>query len=96
MARIVRSPQAEQDLTEIGSYIALDNLNAALRLLDIIDEKVRLLADMPQLGQLRNELAPMLRSFAVGSYLLFYRPIDGGIELVRVLHGARNLKPLFE
>lgn len=26
-----------------------------------------------------------------GNYLIFYRPIEGGIEVVRVIHGARDL-----
>ena len=33
------------------------------------------------------------RSFPLGNHLIFYRPIDDGIELVRVLHGARDISP---
>ncbi|MGB8353529.1 MAG: type II toxin-antitoxin system RelE/ParE family toxin [Chthoniobacteraceae bacterium] len=29
----------------------------------------------------------------VSKYLIFYRPIDDGIELIRVLHGARDITP---
>ena len=43
----------------------------------------------------RQELRPELFSFPVGRHLLFYRPQPGGIVLVRVLHGARDLPALF-
>ena len=44
------------------------------------------------IGRMRDDLQPDLRSFAAGSYLIFYRPIDDGIEVVRVLHGARDIE----
>ena len=87
MGRIVRSPDAKRDTTQIWVYIAEDNFDAADRLIDLFDEKLNLLAEYPGLGQQRDDLAPGLRSFPVGKYLLFYRPIASGIELVRVLHG---------
>jgi toxin ParE1/3/4 len=51
---------------------------------------------MPELGRLREELSPRLRSFPVGRYVIFYRPMENRIEIARVLHGARDLPPLFE
>ncbi|TAE60722.1 MAG: type II toxin-antitoxin system RelE/ParE family toxin [Nostocales cyanobacterium] len=48
------------------------------------------------MGKLCDELAPSLRSFPVGKYLLFYRSVVDGIELVRVIHGARDIQNLFE
>ncbi|MFN6563165.1 MAG: type II toxin-antitoxin system RelE/ParE family toxin [Nostoc sp. ChiSLP01] len=44
------------------------------------------LAKFPQIGKQRSELAPLLRSFPVKNYLIFYRPIDEGIEIVRILY----------
>jgi toxin ParE1/3/4 len=41
-------------------------------------------------------LSPRLRSFPVKNYVIFYRPLEDGIEIVRVLHGAQDLPPLFE
>src|SRR3990172_5038270 len=96
MARIVRSPAARLDVTEIAAYIARDDPLAATQLLDTFDEKLHLLAETPELGRAREELAPGLRSFPVGRYVLFYRTRPDGIELVRVLHGARNLRRLFK
>jgi toxin ParE1/3/4 len=71
-------------------------LEAALRWIDKIDEKIRLLAEFPGLGAQRDELIPHMRSFPVGNYLIFYRAIADGIEVVRVLHGARNLRQVFK
>jgi toxin ParE1/3/4 len=43
----------------------------------------------------REELSPRLRSFPVGSYIIFYRPTQDGVEIARILHGARDFPPLF-
>ena len=48
------------------------------------------------MGTRREALAPGLRSFPVGNYLVFYRVTEGGIELARVLHGMRDLADLFK
>ncbi|HLP91141.1 MAG TPA: type II toxin-antitoxin system RelE/ParE family toxin [Nostocaceae cyanobacterium] len=48
------------------------------------------------MGRSRYELLPGLRSFPVGSYLIFYFPINQSIEVIRVLHGARDIAKLFE
>ena len=95
MTRVTHTPQARQDLFSIWSYIAEDNPPAADRLLDTINEKCELLADHPKLGPARPDLAPDLRYFPVGSYLILYREIATGVEIVRVLHGVRNLNAIF-
>ena len=95
MPVIRRSPLAEQDFREIWRYIAAHNPDAADRLLLRIDSKLELYAQNPRMGRVRDQLAPGLRSFSVGKYLAFYRIVPDGIELVRVLHGARDLKALF-
>ncbi len=41
------------------------------------------------------ELLPGLLSFPFGRYMIFYLSIPGGIEIVRVLHGARDIERLF-
>jgi toxin ParE1/3/4 len=87
---------ASEDVLLIWVHIAEDNVRAADALVDTFDQKLTMLADSPGLGQLRPELAPALRSFPVGKYLLFYREAARGkIELVRVIHGARDLPTLF-
>lgn len=53
------------------------------------------LAATPGLGRVRSELSPWLRILPVGNYLVIYQPIETGVEIVRVLHGARDLDALF-
>ncbi len=91
MARIIRTPEALNDLAEIWEYIGANNPDAADRLLDNINDKVKLIAESPYIGREREELAPGIRSFPAGRYLIFYRPIADGIEIVRVLHGSRDV-----
>jgi toxin ParE1/3/4 len=62
---------ALSDLEEIWNYIARDNPSAADRLLDRIYAIFVKLADQPRMGRAREELAPGLRSFPVGVYLIF-------------------------
>ena len=95
MPRIIRTPAAEEDLWEIVLHIARDNEDAAFRLADAINERFELLVRFPTAGPARPELLPELRSFPVGNYLILYKPIDDGIEVMRVVHGARNLRRLF-
>ena len=76
-------------------YIAQDNPDAADHLLDEFEKKFALLAGQPRLGAARSDIAPGLRHFPVGNYLILYREIDPGIEVVRVVHGARRLSDLF-
>jgi len=70
-------------------------LEAAHRLMGKILRACDLKGTSPPAGRLREDLAPSLRSFAVGKYLVFYRLVPGGIEVLRVLHGVRDLPSLF-
>ena len=95
MSRILRRPRAEADLIEIWNYIAQDSPTRADKLLDEIDEKSQTLAQSPFIGKARDELGRKIRSFPIGNYVLFYQPIEGGIDIIRVLHGARDIDALF-
>ena len=91
MPVIVRSPRAKSDLVEIWDYIAEDSEARADAFIDRIDKKFRTLAQRPGMGRLRDELSVDLRSFPVGRYVIFYRPLSNGVNIVRVLHSARDL-----
>ena len=95
MATYRLSGPAEADLLNIWLFIAENNLGAADRQLDTIVETMLLLAENPMMGRSRNELGNNLRSIPVGNYLVIHRPIEDGIEVVRILHGARDLTALF-
>ena len=90
------SHAARSDLDEIWFYIAQDNVDAADKFIHAVVSRFPRLATMPELGRRREELSPGLRSFPVGHYIIFYRPMENGVEIARVLHGARDLPPLFE
>jgi toxin ParE1/3/4 len=90
------SDVARSDLDEIWLYIAQDNLDAADKFIHAIVSRFPKLAAMSLIGRQREELSPRLRSFPVSRYVIFYRPIENGIEIVRVLHGARDFPPLFD
>jgi toxin ParE1/3/4 len=90
---ILRRPRARLDLIEVWSYVAGDSEAAADRLLDRIESALAMLSETPFAGRARPELAADLRSFPVGNYVLFYRPLSVGIELVRVLSGYRDIGP---
>jgi toxin ParE1/3/4 len=91
MPTIVKSPRAREDLIEIWEFIAADDEHSADEFVAIIDEKFRVLAERPSIGRLRNELVEGLRIFPIGRYVIFYLAIPDGIEIVRVLHGARDV-----
>lgn len=90
------TPQAVCDLEEIHDFIASENLVAALHLIDLFEKKFQTIAHTPEMGRNRQELAPKLRSFPVGNYVIFYRPDKKGIQVIRVLHGARDIESIFE
>jgi toxin ParE1/3/4 len=72
------SPQAAQDLQEIHDYLFTKNPDTANNFLDAMAQKFEILANFPTMGRRRDELSPILRSFPVADYLIFYRQIKGG------------------
>jgi len=95
MTRIILAPAAETDAAEIWAYIAQDSPDAADRLLNRFDALFRLLVSQPFLGKSIEELASNLRFVPAGSYLIFYRPVKDRVEIVRILHGARDITSEF-
>ena len=89
---IVLQPRAKADLSDIWQFIAEDSDDQADAFIDLVDQKFQLLAQQSGLGRRREELAEGLRSFPVGRYVIFYLPIPGGVQIVRVLHGARDIE----
>jgi toxin ParE1/3/4 len=88
-------PQARLDLIEAALYIAQGDPLAADRFLDGIASALKLLGRNPMMGRERPELAESLRSLPHRPYVIFYRSVEVGIEVVRVLHGARDIASQF-
>ncbi|PSB40942.1 type II toxin-antitoxin system RelE/ParE family toxin [filamentous cyanobacterium Phorm 6] len=95
MVTIVKRPRAEQDLLDIWDYIADDSFDRADEFLDRVEIKLQTLARNPGLGRRRQELLPGLQSFPLGNYVVFYREIENGIEVIRILHGSRDIEDIF-
>ena len=95
MPRVTRRPLAEADVLQIWDHIADDSLTAADHWVDRLDEEFRLLATQPMMGRARDELASGVRSFPFGRYVVFYVPLDDGIDVIRVLHGSRDIDAIF-
>lgn len=94
-------PKAQEDVLELALYIAKDNPDAALRFIDAVEATCARLAEMPKIGVTRTFKHPalagirMLPTRGFEHYLIFYLPAEGGIDVVRVIHGARDLPALF-
>lgn len=85
-----------KDLEEIYTYIADDSLAAADRVMSRLQKHWKLLAENPGIGRKRDNLESGLRSAPEGNYIIFYRAIDSGIELVRILHSSRDFEQIFQ
>ncbi len=96
MATVLISPAAEDDLECIWLYIADADENAATGLIDRLERLFEQLAESMQMGRARPEFKmPELRSFPQGPYVVYYRPVPRGVEIVRVLHSARELTAIY-
>ena len=92
MPRIRFTNSAETDLLELWLTIAEENLVAADESLDSIHATVSILGGQPEMGRARPELADGLRSFPTRTpYMIFYLPETEGLQVVRVLHHARDI-----
>lgn len=89
--RARKRPQTERDIAAIWTFIAADSVSAADAVLDGLEQAFGMLAQAPRAGRARDDLGPRLRSFPVGSYVIFYLAISDGIEVVRVLHGRQDV-----
>ena len=95
MMKVRLSAAAQGDLEECWPHVARDNLQAADRLLDAVEKKLVMLASHPRTGRACDELGPNLHRFPAGSCVVFYRIQPKHIEIVRVLHGARDIEAIF-
>lgn len=96
--KIVRHDQAERDVDELAFHLArAAGRETAYRFLEFLDQAIEQLAEMPEIGT-RCELArpkwAELRVWPVPrfkNHLIFYQPIENGIEVLRVLHSSRDI-----
>jgi toxin ParE1/3/4 len=93
--------KALEDIEEITCFIAEDSPQAAQTFREILEHTCELLAEIPDMGTARNFTNPLLTDVRLwplkrfDKYLLFYRAQRNTLEIIRVLHGARDLPSLF-
>src|SRR5262249_16232259 len=103
MSRCIIAPAARLDLLAIWNYFSeeVGNIDLADRFRACAEETFAALVRVPGLGRprrFRRSSLKDLRSWRVDhfpKYLVFYRPVESGVEIVRVMHGAQNLPRLF-
>ena len=95
MRKLTFAPAAKADLQAIGLFIAADNPDRALRFLVELETTAQLATDRPESFPSRNDISPGLRMIIHGRYLLFFRHSSDEIRMVRILHGARDIKTAF-
>lgn len=99
--RATRTPRARRDILDQAEYLALEGgIDVAERYLDALEQAEQSLLDTPGLGAERTfgriEGLRMWRVPGFEKHLIFYRETADGIEIIRVLHGARDLAGLFD
>jgi toxin ParE1/3/4 len=95
MGKLTFASAADDDLMEIAAFIACDKPDAAIRWVRAVREKCLLIAEHPDLGEERRGLGVRgCRSVTVGNYVVFFRRIRDGVEIVRIVHGSRDLRNL--
>jgi toxin ParE1/3/4 len=98
---VTKRPRAKADLLEHYVYIGEDNLDAADRFLTAAEVAFEKLASMPHIGRSWQSEAPRLENVRVWpisnwKYLVFYEPVESGIDVIRVLHGAQDVAAIIE
>src|SRR5438270_9764141 len=101
MPNYILDPCIEDELCGIWCFIARDNRDAATHVIEAAYETFKTLAANPSLGRPRRFQSPRLcniRSWHISgfeNYLIFYREVTGGIQVIHIYHGARDIDALF-
>lgn len=95
MSRYIISPEASQDLDEISDYFLSRSLEAGERFVNRFEQKCKSLVKFPNMGRSYADVEPSLRGVPLEDYIILYRVIEDGVEIVRVVSGYRDLKSLF-
>jgi len=94
--RVTFKPSARQDLWEIWSFIAeQDGVEPADRFTTFLEDKCVRLAASPKIGRAHDDLVPGLRTFPTGDYVIAYRETEYGIDVLGVIHAARDFPTFF-
>ena len=98
--RVDRTPEAQEEIEQIAFARAQEREDLGYRFLDSMEGSLRRLAVMPGIGVLYDTQDPRLSGLRCArvdgfrNHVIYYRPTDAGIDVVRVLHAARDTKRL--
>lgn len=97
MARqFIFTEQADQDLLRIYLFTYQTwGEEQAVHYTNALKQRMQKLANNPSLGKRRNEIRPGYYSYHQGRHYIFYRVVDNGIQIVRILHDQRNIDRQF-
>ena len=90
------SADASRDLDEIGDYFVERNVEAGERLAQEFVKKCERLIQFPNMGRSYEHIKAGLRGIPLEGYIIFYRVVEDGIEVLRVISGRQNLEAMFE
>lgn len=91
------TPEAQANVDEIGAFVANDSVDAALRVLDALEDAFTLIAATPGIGHKREDLTSRpVKFWSVYSYLIVYDPESSPLTIVAVLHGAQDVERLLK
>jgi toxin ParE1/3/4 len=96
MSRYVINILASRDLNDIADYFAENSLEAGDRFFRTLDRKCKQLVAFPNSGKSYAAIRPDLRGLPLEGYVIFYRVLDNGIEILRVVSRRRDFPSLFE
>lgn len=96
MSRYVINILASRDLNEIADYFAENSLEAGDLFFRDFNRKCQQLVAFPNSGKSYVKIRPDLRGLSLEGYVIFYKILDDGIEILRVVSGRRDFRTLFE
>jgi toxin ParE1/3/4 len=96
MSRYLINILASRDLNEIADYFAENSLEAGDRFFRAFNRKCQQLVAFPNSGKSYATIRPDLRGLSLEGYVIFYRILDDGIEILRVVSGRRDFPSVFE
>ncbi|MFM2063872.1 MAG: hypothetical protein RLZZ507_3543 [Cyanobacteriota bacterium] len=94
MNQYIIAPSASRDLDEIADYFFSCNIEAGERLFREFNSKCQKLVKFPYMGRSYDHLRPLVRGLPLDEYIIFYRIIDNGVKILRVVNGRQDLESL--
>jgi toxin ParE1/3/4 len=96
VSEYIISQPAIRDLESISAYFADVNIEAGEKFLQRFSKRCKQLVNFPNSGRSYDDLQAGLRGLPLEGYVILYRTINDGIEIVRVASGRQDLRSLFD